>query len=99
MAMFFSAFLPTADPADSPTCLGRTLQESGTHEMVCRVAGRDVVTRAGGSAASSATVHSPSADKMRSRTRHSGSRTLHLAYCSQVPSSVEQAVTVTGPSI
>ena len=29
---------------------------------------------------------------MRSRTRHSGSRTLHLAYCSQVPSSVEQAV-------
>ena len=53
----------------------------------------------GGSAASSAIVHSPSAVRIRSRTRHSGSRTLHFANCSQLPSSVEHAVTVTGPSI
>jgi hypothetical protein len=33
----------------------------------------------GGSAASSAIVHSPSAVRIRSRTRHSGSRTLHFA--------------------
>ena len=54
---------------------------------------------AGGSAASSAIVHSPSAARIRSRTRHSGSRTLHFANCSHCLSSVEQAVTVTGPSI
>ena len=53
----------------------------------------------GGSAASSAIVHSPSAARIRSRTRHSGSRTLHFENCSHCPSSVEQAVTVTGPSI
>src|SRR6185295_14873071 len=52
----------------------------------------------GGSAASSAIVQSPSAARMRSRTRHRGSRTLHFANCSHCPSSVEQAVTVTGPS-
>ena len=36
---------------------------------------------------------------MRSRSRHSGSRTLHFSNCSQSWSSVEQAVTVNGPSI
>ena len=40
----------------------------------------------GGSAASSATVHSPSAVRIRSRTRQSGSRTLHFANCSQLAS-------------
>ena len=36
---------------------------------------------------------------MRSRMRQSGSRTLHFAYWSQFSASVEQAVTVSGPSI
>ena len=31
--------------------------------------------------------------------RQSGSRTLHFAYCPQFSASVEQAVTVSGPSI
>ena len=36
---------------------------------------------------------------MRSLMRHSGSRTLHFSNCSQPSSCVEQAVTVSGPSI
>ena len=40
-----------------------------------------------------------SAETMRSRMRHSGSRTLHFAYWSQFSASVEHAVTVSGPSI
>src|SRR4029453_16126556 len=68
------------------------------YKRVCNTA---VFVAVGGgiSAASSAIVHSPSAARIRSRTRHSGSRTLHFANCSHCPSSVEQAVTVTGPSM
>ena len=43
-------------------------------------------------------VQLASAVSTRSLMRHSGSRTLHLVYCSQAWSSVEQAVTVRGPS-
>ena len=41
----------------------------------------------------------PSAATIRSRICQSGSRMLHLLYCSQSLFSVEQAVTVNGPSI
>ena len=44
-------------------------------------------------------VNAASDCTMRSFRRHSGSRTLHLAYCSQRSSSSEQAITRTGPSI
>ena len=47
-------------------------------------AGAGGASPGGGSAASSAIVHSPSAARIRSRTRHSGSRTLHFANCSQL---------------
>ena len=40
-----------------------------------------------------------SADTIRSLIFHSGSRTLHFAYWPQFSSSVEHAVTVSGPSI
>ena len=40
-----------------------------------------------------------SAETIRSLIFHSGSRTLHFAYWPQFSSSVEQAVTVNGPSM
>src|SRR5690606_31287046 len=46
----------------------------------------------------SASVQPASDCRMRSLMRHSGSRTLHLLYWTQPWSSVEQAVTVSGPS-
>src|SRR5262249_9433178 len=73
--------------------------KGGRHKCVWQTAGF-AAAGGGGSDASSAIVHSPSAVKIRSRTRQSGSRTLHFEYCSHCcPSSVEHAVTVTGPSI
>ena len=50
-------------------------------------------------AAISATDTVASAAAMRSRICQSGSRMLHLLYCSQPLFSVEHAVTVNGPSI
>src|SRR6516165_326175 len=74
------------------------------HAYVCAprdFVGRNTVVRgaAGGSEANSAIVHSSRALRIRARTRHKGSRTLHFANCSHWLSSVEHAVTVTGPSI
>jgi hypothetical protein len=51
------------------------------------------------SAAISAMLTIPSVATIRSRICQSGPRTLHLLYCSQSCLSVEQAVTVKGPSI
>src|SRR4029077_12696558 len=80
-------------------CKRSALQLQGPHyKCVCNTAACGVT----GSCASAyipATVHSQSAVRIRSRTRHSGSRTLHFENCSHCPSSVEQAVTVTGPSL
>ncbi len=67
---------------------------------VLQNAGREIEISAGSAAsvASSVIEQVCSATRIRSLILQSGSRTLHFEYCSQFSSSVEHAVTVSGPS-